>query len=158
VTVASLGQPLLAALSSFFPPSKPIASRPMPSYPPAAAVPALAAKILKIARYKDPSRFFGVGIGTDTGGFSSPPGPRTDVAEHPLRYPFKSYDGRITFTRQRTGRRTFDLNPDGVAQYGLIADLLADTQHGAGGRRALSLLFRSAEAYLETWQRAVSHR
>jgi Membrane dipeptidase (Peptidase family M19) len=117
--------------------------------------PALAAKILRMQRFKDRSRFFAVGIGTDTNGFASLPGPdRKD----PLRYPFKSYDGRVTFARERTGRRTFDLNTDGVAHYGLMADLLADMRHVAGGPRALALLFGSAEAYLETWQRAISHR
>ena len=100
----------------------------------------------------------GVGIGTDTGGFASLPGPRADAAAHPLRYPFRSYDGRVTFTRERSGSRVFDLNRDGVAHYGLIADLLADTEQSAGGRRALSLLFSSAEAYLEMWERAVRHR
>ena len=120
--------------------------------------PALAAKINRMTSVRAPGRFFGVGIGTDTGGFSSLPGPRADAAAHPLRYPFRSYDGRVTFTRERTGSRTFDLNTDGVAHYGLMADLLADTEHAAGGRRAMSLLFSSAEAYLEMWERAVRHR
>ena len=47
------------------------------------------------------------------------------------------------FGRQRTGERVFDLNADGVAHYGLFADLLADVQRHAGGPRALGLLFRS---------------
>jgi len=42
---------------------------------------------------------------------------------------------------------------DGVAHYGLLPDLLADTAQRSG-RRALAPLFRSAEAYLRTWQRA----
>ncbi len=113
--------------------------------------PALAAKILAMSRVG----FRGVGIGTDTGGYASLPGPPTTGL---LRYPFKSYNGRVTFTRERTGTRTFDLNRDGVAQYGLFADLLADMQRGPQGARAMSLLFRSAEAYLETWQRVFSHR
>jgi len=120
--------------------------------------PELASKILKMGTYRDRSRYFGVGIGTDTGGLSSQPGPRADAVQHPLHYPFKSYDGKVTFTREVTGTRTFDLNTDGVAQYGLMADLLADIQQQPGGRRAMALLFRSAEAYLETWQRAFSHR
>jgi hypothetical protein len=115
--------------------------------------PALAAKIIAMSKY----HFSGVGIGTDTGGFASQPAPRPDATTNPLRYPFKSYNGRVTFTRERTGARTFDLNRDGVAQYGLLADLLADMQRGPQGARAMSLLFRSAEAYLETWQRAVRH-
>ncbi|HEX6652565.1 MAG TPA: hypothetical protein VF072_07465, partial [Thermoleophilaceae bacterium] len=55
--------------------------------------------------------------------------------------------------RQRTGRRVFDLNTDGVAHYGLVADLIADVQGRPGGRRALRTLFHSAEAYLEMWER-----
>ena len=120
--------------------------------------PALAAKINRMRTVRVPGRFFGVGIGTDTGGFSSLPGPRADAAAHPLHYPFRSYDGRVTFTRERSGSRTFDLGTDGVAHYGLIADLLADTEHSSGGRQAMSLLFSSAEAYLEMWERAVRHR
>jgi microsomal dipeptidase-like Zn-dependent dipeptidase len=109
--------------------------------------PELGKKILAMARLEHA----GVGLGTDTGGFASLPGPRPDAAARPLRYPFKSYDGRVTFTRERTGDRTFDLNSDGVAHYGLLADLIAD-MHGTG---ALPPLFRSAEAYLRTWQRAI---
>jgi hypothetical protein len=122
-----------------------------------AQAPALAAKINRMATFHDRRGFLGVGIGSDTGGFASLPGPRSDAAAHPLRYPFRSYDGKVTFRRERTGQRTFDLNRDGVAHYGLMPDLLADTQHAPGGSRALSLLFSSAEAYLEMWQRAVSH-
>jgi microsomal dipeptidase-like Zn-dependent dipeptidase len=238
-TIATLSQPLLQFLSTFFPATKPIASQPMPTYPPGnqcntdgltdlgrfmidqmikqhmlievdhlserardavleiaarahyagvisghngtggswttaeviklyrlggfAAVtpdqaPALVAKILAMSRYHPGSRFFGVGIGTDTGGFASLPGPRSNATTRPLRYPFKSYDGNVTFSRERTGKRAFDLNRDGVAHYGLVADLLADMRQAPGGRKALALLFGSAEAYLETWQRAVAHR
>jgi hypothetical protein len=61
----------------------------------------------------------------------------------------------VKITRERTGDRVFDLNTDGVAQYGLIADLVGDMRrHGEG--RALRSLFGSAEAYLETWQRALA--
>jgi hypothetical protein len=61
---------------------------------------------------------------------------------------------RVTFRRQRTGTRTFDLNKDGVAHYGLFADLLADMGRQPNGGRALAIMFRSAEAYLEMWRRA----
>jgi microsomal dipeptidase-like Zn-dependent dipeptidase len=120
--------------------------------------PALAQKILAMARYASPAHgFTGIGLGTDTNGFSSLPGPRPGARAHPLRYPFASYDGSVTFTRERTGTRPFDLNRDGVAHYGLIADLIADMQHTSAGRRALPLLFNSAEAYVDTWQRAIDH-
>jgi microsomal dipeptidase-like Zn-dependent dipeptidase len=93
-----------------------------------------------------------VALGTDTGGFSSLPGPRSDAGAHPLRYPFRM--GGVRFTRQRTGSRVYDLNRDGVAHYGLFPDLLADMRAQAGGRAATRVLFRSAEGYLRMWARA----
>jgi microsomal dipeptidase-like Zn-dependent dipeptidase len=120
--------------------------------------PALARKIVAMRAYRSPKHYFGVGLGTDTGGFSALPGPRPDAATNPLRYPFRSCDGKVGFVPERTGERTFDLNTDGVAHYGLFADLLADMQRQRQGRAAMRLLFRSAEAYVETWRRAVRHR
>ncbi len=113
--------------------------------------PALAKSILRMARYKPG---FGVGIGTDTNGFSSQPAPRPDAKQHPLKYPFNSYDGKVKFSRERTGTRTFDLNQDGVAHYGLFADLIADMRRSPNAGQAMMALFRSAEAYLDTWERA----
>jgi hypothetical protein len=119
---------------------------------------ALAAKINTMATFHAPHQHaLGVGIGTDTGGFASLPAPRTDATSNPLPYPFRSYDGKVTFARERTGTRTFDLNHDGVAHYGMLPDLLADAQRAPGGRHALALLFNSAEAYLDMWQRVVNH-
>lgn len=111
----------------------------------------LGGKILGLGRYG----FSGVGLGTDTGGFAAFPGPDPEAGKNPLRYPFRSFDGRVSFARERTGTRVFDLNKDGVAHYGLLPDLLADMQRRKNGRRALGALFRSAEAYLRTWQLAV---
>jgi hypothetical protein len=39
-----------------------------------------------------------------------------------------------------------------------MADLIAATEQQRGGGRAVQMLDRSAEAYLEAWQRAVAHR
>jgi microsomal dipeptidase-like Zn-dependent dipeptidase len=113
----------------------------------AGTAPELAAQIVRLAGHR---RGVGVGLGSDTGGFAELPGPRQGGR---LRYPFRSQDGRVVFTRQRTGERTFDLNRDGVAHYGLFADLIADMRQ-SGGRRALRQLFGSAEAFVRTWQRA----
>ena len=74
-------------------------------------------------------------------------------AQSPVTYPFRGYYCNVTFQRERSGTRTFDLNTDGVAQYGLIPDLLADMQQHGGGP-AMRSLFRSAEAYLRMWQLA----
>lgn len=118
------------------------------------AAPELAEKIAALARAQGGGRTAAVPLGTDTGGFSSLPGPPGDAATNPLSYPFRSYDGRVSFERERTGERTFDYNADGVAHYGLFPDLLADMQRRRGGRAAIRSLFGSAEAYLRMWARA----
>jgi len=115
------------------------------------AAPELAAKIRSFSRYRTRAHYFGVGLGTDTGGFSSLPGPPDDAAANPLAYPFRSHDGDVHLDRERTGERTFDYNVDGVAHYGLFPDLLADMERRPSGERAMRDLFRSAEAYLEMW-------
>ena len=108
--------------------------------------PELIRGIDRLARF---GHALGVPLGSDTGGFASLPGP----SGAPLPYPFRAFRGDVVFRRQRTGRRAFDLSTDGVAHYGLVADLIADVQRRPGGRRALRTLFHSAEAYLETWER-----
>jgi hypothetical protein len=117
--------------------------------------PTLAARIAELGNARSKRHYFGVGLGTDTGGFSSLPGPRADAAQKPVTYPFRGYFCKVTFQREQSGTRTFDLNTDGVAHYGLIADLLADMQQH-GGAPAMQPLFRSAEAYLRMWQLAYS--
>jgi microsomal dipeptidase-like Zn-dependent dipeptidase len=114
----------------------------------------LAAKINDLHGYG----FSGVGLGTDTGGFASLPAPEADASSNPLRYPFRSYEGKVRFGRQRTGTRVFDINRDGVAHYGLMPDLLANVRRSGGGAAAMRTLFSSAAAYLRTWQLASSAR
>ncbi len=96
----------------------------------------------------------GIALGSDTGGFADLPGPPPNAAEDPLAYPFRSFVGDVRFDRQTTGARIFDFNADGVAHYGLFADLIAEIERSPGGRRALDSLFSSAETYLQTWDRA----
>ncbi|MEA2389749.1 MAG: hypothetical protein QOG41_2522 [Thermoleophilaceae bacterium] len=113
----------------------------------------LPAKILSFRRYRRKG-LVGVGLGTDTGGFNALPGPAADAKRNPLPYPFRAFRGKVWCGRQRTGTRTYDLNVDGMAHYGLLPDLLADARRRRDGRRALGLLFHSAEAYLRTWELA----
>jgi microsomal dipeptidase-like Zn-dependent dipeptidase len=114
----------------------------------------LARTILSFRRFKKKGEPLALGLGTDTGGFSAAPEPDPGAAERPLKYPFRSYDGKVSFVCQVAGGRKFDLNKDGVAQYGMYADLLAYMREQTGGKRASRLLFNSAEAYLRTWRRA----
>ena len=100
-------------------------------------------------RPRDTPYRFGWGYGADLGGLSEQPG----AGGASIAYPFKSLDGRVTFSRQRTGRRTFDYTRDGVAHYGLYADWFADLRR-LGGRPLVRDLWNGAEAYLEMWERA----
>jgi microsomal dipeptidase-like Zn-dependent dipeptidase len=90
----------------------------------------------------------GWGYGADLGGLAQQPEARDGV-----EYPFKSYDGKVTFDRQRTGERTFDYTKDGVAHYGLYADWFEDIR-GLGGSGLARDLSNGAEAYLQMWERA----
>ncbi len=97
---------------------------------------------------QDPRYHFGFGWGSDENGLGSQPGP----AETKITYPFRSYDGRVTFSREQWGQRTFDLNTDGLANYGMYADWLNNLQ-AVGGRPLMNDMFQGAEAYLQMWER-----
>jgi hypothetical protein len=92
---------------------------------------------------------FGWGYGADLGGLAAQP----DARANSVHYPFKSYDGKVTLNRQRSGERTFDYNKDGVAHYGLYADWFQDVR-GLGGPTMAADMWRASEAYLEMWERA----
>jgi hypothetical protein len=96
--------------------------------------------------------YFGIGFGSDVNGFHNMPGPRRG-ATNPVRYPFRSFDGGVLFQRQRVGQRVYDINVDGVAHYGMHPDWLEDIRL-VGGRQLYNDMTRSAEAYLQMWERA----
>jgi hypothetical protein len=104
----------------------------------------------KTYRPKQTPYAFGWGYGADLGGLSHQPDATTDGH---IDYPFKSYDGRVTFQRQKTGDRTFDYTKEGVAHYGLYPDWFADLRR-LGGKQMADDLWNGAEAYLEMWERA----
>jgi microsomal dipeptidase-like Zn-dependent dipeptidase len=116
--------------------------------------PDLAARVNQLRGYRSDKYYLGIGLGSDTGGFNAQPAPRDDAASDPLQYPFKALYCNVTLRRQKTGQRTYDLNKDGVAHYGLVPDLLADTRQQKRGGTAIRTVFRSAEAYLQMWERA----
>ncbi|HEU5253785.1 MAG TPA: Coagulation factor 5/8 type domain-containing protein [Solirubrobacterales bacterium] len=102
----------------------------------------------------DPRFRFGIGFGADANGFHSQPPARGADKPDPVAYPFKSLDGRITFDKQVSGQRVYDVNVDGVAHYGLYPDWMEQLRLLAGAPIAGDLM-SGAEAYLQTWERAV---
>jgi len=95
----------------------------------------------------------GWGYGADLGGLAAQPDAPEGQSAGTIHYPFKSYDGKVTFRRQRTGERVFDYNKEGVAHYGLYADWFDDLRRH-GGKRMSRDMWNGAEAYLEMWERA----
>jgi len=93
---------------------------------------------------------FGFGYGSDMNGLAQQAG--ADASDQ-IHYPFRSFDGRVTFTREVWGQRTFDLNTDGLANYGMYADWLQALSQ-AGGPAFMADMMNGAEAYLEMWERA----
>jgi microsomal dipeptidase-like Zn-dependent dipeptidase len=93
-----------------------------------------------------------VGIGSDMSGLGGQPGVRSNAASDPLRYPFTNEFG-LTFDRQVSGNRTFDLNKDGMAHYGMLADLMQDVRQRSGAE-VYEAVMNSAEGYLQMWERA----
>ncbi|MET8830885.1 discoidin domain-containing protein [Streptomyces sp. NPDC004610] len=98
----------------------------------------------------------GYGYGTDMNGVGGWPAPRGADTPNPVRYPFTSVDGGSVIDRQTTGQRTWDLNTDGAAHYGLVPDWIEDIRL-TGGQDVVDDLFRGAESYLDTWGGTESH-
>ncbi|MFI1396065.1 discoidin domain-containing protein [Streptomyces sp. NPDC020681] len=99
----------------------------------------------------------GYGYGTDMNGVGGWPGPRGADTTNPVKYPFRSADGTAVLDKQTTGQRTWDINTDGAAHYGLVPDWLEDIRV-VGGKGVVDDLFRGAESYLDTWGASENHK
>ena len=101
---------------------------------------------------RDKRFYFGFGYGADQNGLASQVEPREGVT-----YPFKSFDGKVTFQRDKSGERLFDFTKDGVAHYGMFPDWWENIRT-AGGAGAVRDMARGAEAYLQMWERVYGIR
>ncbi|NUR25471.1 MAG: hypothetical protein HOV83_06420, partial [Catenulispora sp.] len=110
--------------------------------------------------WADPRYYWGIGYGADMNGLGAQGDPRGADVPNPVTYPFTGLGG-VTVHRQHAGRRVYDINVDGVAQYGLYPDWIqdltrvADAQHAGDGADIQDDMARGAEAYLQMWERAV---
>jgi microsomal dipeptidase-like Zn-dependent dipeptidase len=100
---------------------------------------------------RDRRYVFGLGYGADMNGMSASAGPLDE--EDRITYPFKSFDGGVTIDKQRSGDRTFDINEDGIAHYGLFPDWVEGLRQ-LGGDAIVNDMANGAEAYLQMWERA----
>ena len=103
-----------------------------------------------------PDHLFGIGFGTDTNGLGGQPNARDGNEDDPVEYPYQTFDGGTLMDQQVSGGRTFDVNTDGVAQYGLFPDWIEDMRR-IEGPEIVEDLANGAEAYLQMWERAEAH-
>jgi hypothetical protein len=99
---------------------------------------------------QDPNYPHGFGYGSDMNGLAQQSAP---AGSDPITYPFQSYAGDVTFSREVWGQRTFDLNTDGLANYGMYPDWMEQLRHLAGPAFTADMM-NGAERYLEMWERA----
>ena len=102
--------------------------------------------------WADPRYYFGFGFGADINGLGAQGAARGADASNKVTYPFEGLGG-VTIDRQVSGERTYDINVDGVAHYGLYPDWIEDLRK-LGGENIVEDMSRGAEAYLQTWERA----
>jgi len=102
--------------------------------------------------WTNPQTYWGFGFGADINGLGAQGDPRPDADKNPVVYPFAGLGG-VKVYKQVSGEKTFDINKDGVAHYGLYPDWVEDLRHVAGDQ-IVKDLSNGAEAYLEMWERA----
>jgi hypothetical protein len=105
----------------------------------------------------DPDYLLGFGYGSDNNGLGAQPAPRAGAAANPVTYPYTTFDGGTVMGQQHSGTRTYDINVDGVAHYGMFPDYIEDLRMIAGDQ-IVDDMANGAEAYLQMWERARGER
>jgi microsomal dipeptidase-like Zn-dependent dipeptidase len=111
--------------------------------------------------------FVGVPLSTDANGFATEPSPRfgekacsgtgEQQNEAPkVAYPFAPFAGEGVIDNLRTGNRVFDINYDGLANYGMLPDFIQEVKNVGLTDKDLAPLFNSAEAYIRMWEKIES--
>ena len=105
--------------------------------------------------WADKRYYWGIGFGADINGLGAQGDPRGANVRNKVTYPFRGLGG-VQIQRQHAGKRVYDINVDGVAQYGLYPDWVQDLTKVAGkdGAKIADDMARGAEAYLQMWERA----
>lgn len=97
-------------------------------------------------------------LGFDMNGFAGNPGPRfgpqgcSAPQMNPITYPFKSYDGGVTFTKPALGKRVVDFNTEGMIHIGLLPEYIEDVRRDGTTDEELEPLFHTAETMLRVWE------
>ncbi|MCU1596203.1 MAG: hypothetical protein JWO12_3595, partial [Frankiales bacterium] len=111
-----------------------------------------------LRKHADKRFLYGIGWGSDISGFSAQGAPRNPAKGKGVVYPFTGLGG-TTISKLTTGKRTWDLNTEGVEHYGLYPDWVQDVQVQANqigdGKAFTKDIQNGGEAYLQMWERAI---
>jgi hypothetical protein len=109
-----------------------------------------------------------MGYGADSNGLANQPSPRGADAQQ-IQYPFTLFQGPgwgpqfaaagiapIQVDRLSIpGGQTWTSDEHGMANYGMIADIVEEVRI-EGGEEAITTLYRSAETYLQMWEQTLA--
>ncbi|GAC57632.1 putative sphingolipid ceramide N-deacylase [Gordonia hirsuta DSM 44140 = NBRC 16056] len=100
----------------------------------------------------------GITFGPDMNGLGKQAPPRPGAKKNPVRYPFRAENGAL-MSRQVSGTKSFDVNVDGTAHYGLIPDWIESLRLAAGadGNALVDDMYHGASAKLAMWERTEAH-
>ncbi len=97
------------------------------------------------------------GFGLDYNGIGSHPGPLGADYPNKVTYPYTAIDGTTVMDRQVTGQRTWDLNTDGAAHYGLVPDMIEQLTKAGGGQALVDDLMAGSQDYIDSWTATKSY-
>lgn len=101
-------------------------------------------------------------LGFDYNGFSDYVGARfgehsvcSEPQTNPVTYPFNSFADDVELKALKAGNRVFDVNHDGMANIGLLPDVIQDHRNNGVTDEEFEPLFRGAEAYIRIWEKNI---
>ncbi len=96
------------------------------------------------------------GFGLDYNGVGSHPAREGEESPNKVTYPYTAVDGHTVMDKQVTGQRTWNVNTDGAAHYGLVPDWIRQLQIASNGEITEDLM-NGAQSYLDTWSATTSY-
>jgi microsomal dipeptidase-like Zn-dependent dipeptidase len=100
----------------------------------------------------------GIALGTDLNGFQHQLAFSGYGPGYPFAVPGPSGATAATLPANVIGDRVLDFERDGLAHYGMLADMVATLRNVPGGQDTYGRLFRSAEDVIRMWERIAERK
>jgi microsomal dipeptidase-like Zn-dependent dipeptidase len=100
----------------------------------------------------------GIALGTDLNGFQHQLAFSSYGPGYPFTVPGPSGAAVASLPANVIGDRVLDFERDGLAHYGMLADMVASLRNVPGGQDTYNRLFRSAEDVIRMWERIAERK